>query len=688
MLKNIAHLSAVVALALLCVTRVSADEPPGTKYPQSSINLIIETSAAPPGSWWCGPAAMQAAIRWNTGTRYEQRDIWNFMRDHTCGDLGGRDAALPGTVGDGESDIRKMNISKDFGVDPHAEAWGMKHYTGNTYHYRIYNSLYDATRWLLWAVEHYNQPVITIVGAGNHNVDVVGHKSQRSALDVNGPGAIYRMYYYDSLNPTTDPLSKDYQWGQWNWDDYFKAYSGNNGWDPEPTTGWYITPPEHWWTHWVTVQRDDESSYTPDWATTMVNGQVGFIFHRTLTYLPKVRSNSGGWNSRIVIRNNAASAANVSITFYYGSGSPAGALAATAISAGAVLEVDVSSVVGAYSGSAVVAAGGDVSVVVKDQNTDGRSYAYNGVSASAGDPALRTGRTIYTPLALARYGSWHTKISVLNTGAASANISITYYNQNGSVNRTVQKSALAPNASEIYDANTDFGSQFTGSAQVSSNQNIAVVVNETNGSMNGVYNGVSGGARTVRVPLVLRGWNGWQTSLQVQNLEASSTTATIRYYDSNGANPQTVAHAIESRGFWNAPLTLTQWSGVAVVSSSNTNVAVEVDEYNPVGYLQSYTGLGWATATAYLPQVTNSNNWVTGVQIQNAGSAVSQVRVTVNGVYKWQGDINPNGWYNWSATAEGSAVVQSLNGKPLVVMVDIYNTAGNDRLMSYTGDNR
>ena len=97
---------------------------------------IVPTFFQQQSSNWCGPTVLQSAIQYvdhhNDGnplgvspTIIPQQMLWNFMKYINCGNLGGNDPQLIGTVGDGSSDIRKLNIAKDFGADPHALVWTM-----------------------------------------------------------------------------------------------------------------------------------------------------------------------------------------------------------------------------------------------------------------------------------------------------------------------------------------------------------------------------------------------------------------------------------------------------------------------------------------------------------------------------------------------------------------------------------
>lgn len=56
--------------------------------------------------------------------------------------------------------------------------------------------------------------------------------------------------------------------------------------DPDPSTGWYVPPPDHWRNHWVTIERDDWSE-NPDWGMSL----SGPIQHNPISvYLPFVNN--------------------------------------------------------------------------------------------------------------------------------------------------------------------------------------------------------------------------------------------------------------------------------------------------------------------------------------------------------------------------------------------------------------
>ncbi len=247
----------------------------------------------------CGPDCLQSAIQWVNQYPFKtpvstivpiisKATLWAYMRDNTCSDIGGGvDVALPGTVGDGPDQVRKMNIAYDYGVDPHAMAWTMAKNapTGYYYHYWIYdaNNVYLSTTFLLWTLEKYHEPVIVAAENGYHWILVTGYESDNLAYpSTPGPGTIYQI-------KIADPLTGFIEYRPWNeWISYwFTSYNNVN--DPDPATGWYVPPPDLWQNHLVTIERDDYSYKSPDWGWT-TNGPVPS--HLTIhTYIPTVMNN-------------------------------------------------------------------------------------------------------------------------------------------------------------------------------------------------------------------------------------------------------------------------------------------------------------------------------------------------------------------------------------------------------------
>lgn len=235
---------------------------------------------------WCGVAALQAKIDWDWRDHYNQSNhfytqewLWDYAKNWKCSDIvckgvQGRDAFLTGRpVGNGWYEVRKLNIAYDFGLDPHAMAWMLWAIGPDYYHYWRYDDVHTATYGVLWTLETYHEPEPVAVLHGAHWVSVIGYQADRSVIDPAG-SSISQVRYADPLRDPNDAYRwREYNTGDQKWIDYFASYTATE--DPDPSTGWYVPPPDHWRNHWVTVERDWFTTYSPDWGMEMVIGPGG-----------------------------------------------------------------------------------------------------------------------------------------------------------------------------------------------------------------------------------------------------------------------------------------------------------------------------------------------------------------------------------------------------------------------------
>ncbi|HVN52925.1 MAG TPA: hypothetical protein VMT46_01250 [Anaerolineaceae bacterium] len=199
------------------------------------------------------------------------------MKVVSCDDLGGNDPILSGTVGDGTSDIRKMNIAYDFGVDPHGMAWTMwweQQNFNRNYHYWIYPDADRGTLTFLVTLRFYHEPILVAVKHGSHWVLVTGYDADIDS--PYSPSQLHHIKYYDPLDG--QPYTQTYSDWKNSW---FTIYTDSR--DPDPSVGPYVPPPDHWVNHFVTIERDGYQ-LNPDWGIS-TNGPIP----RYPVYLPVVQ---------------------------------------------------------------------------------------------------------------------------------------------------------------------------------------------------------------------------------------------------------------------------------------------------------------------------------------------------------------------------------------------------------------
>jgi hypothetical protein len=210
------------------------------------------------------------------------------------------------------------------------------------------------------------------------------------------------------------------------------------------------------------------------------------------------------------------------------------------------------------------------------------------------------------------------------SNSAVASISITYYNQDGTVNATVTDTIPALSNKTYYPTNS-----MNGSAVISSDQPLAAIVNVlgNSGVVGTAYGGSSQGSTTAYVPILMKNNYGFNTWFNVQNAGSSATTVTANYSDGTTASQSINPGA--SKTFDQATETHTPKTFAATLTSTGSQpIVVTVVEENSTT-LSSYSGFASGSTNPVMP-IINANNYgvVTGVSIQNAGSVATNVTVS------------------------------------------------------------
>jgi hypothetical protein len=328
------------------------------------------------------------------------------------------------------------------------------------------------------------------------------------------------------------------------------------------------------------------------------------------------------------------------------------------------------------------------------------------IGASSGSAALQT---------------YNSGFQVQNLESAQAAITITFFDRNGTqalqVNDTV-----AANTSNTYfplenlggDPNNDVPAGFDGSVVISSDKKVAAITNVlgSDGSdplaFGASYSGFTGGSPSASLPLLMKGNFGFNTWFSVQNVGSADTNVTVTYDDGVVAGPTLVKPGAAAKFEQVNETHAAGWVGSATVSSSAGDIAISSLEVGPTT-LFAYNGFGAGATNPVMPLVQeNSFGYVTGVQVQNLGSAASDVTIAYTPgpgqpgsaceetrtvqpgksasfalyVFTTFADINPSSLKSENCTAGqtfvGSAKVTGNTGAvPLVAIVNQLNSGAN-----------
>jgi hypothetical protein len=261
---------------------------------------------------------------------------------------------------------------------------------------------------------------------------------------------------------------------------------------------------------------------------------------------------------------------------------------------------------------------------------------------------------LVTVVSAQEIGQASTSIQVQNLSTeAEANVVIVYYNQDGTV-RHSEGLTIPPGGSANRDTRADYSdaeipSGWRGSVVLYSDQPIVAISNQYTGIWQAPY-GSSGsyseGASTVRLPLIMCNWYGWNTNFHVQNAGTSATTVGVEYVpalagvtysntvDVGPGASQSVNQGAMCGTIGSMVGGQIRFNGSVVLSSSEPIVAV-VNEENVAQQMKyTYDGFVGAGDTVHAPLVLSRHyDNYTSLQIQN-----SSLSMTANVTITYQAD--------------------------------------------------
>jgi len=313
-----------------------------------------------------------------------------------------------------------------------------------------------------------------------------------------------------------------------------------------------------------------------------------------------------------------------------------------------------------------------------------QAAAHSAVQAPAPRTAL--------PVVMRNRTGWTTLISLENTGDADATGTLRFLNETGAQVATYPF-ALTTVGSLRLDPRTisDLPDEYVGSVDVQSTQPIAASVTEIREGADALaYSGASSGSERVYLPLLFKAFNGWDSTLAVQNLDDAPVPVTVTYTRTNlPGGPWTETATVPAR----AAITLAQTAtpglppdfvgSVVVTGPAGASLSAVVNAFNSAGSGSSYESVPVGSTQLNAPLLfKEAGGWNTGLQVQNVGSIVAQVTVTYtasNGPGQWREQtlVQPGAAVTFYQPANaqlpsgfvGSAVVTS-NGHPLVGIVN------------------
>jgi len=232
-------------------------------------------------------------------------------------------------------------------------------------------------------------------------------------------------------------------------------------------------------------------------------------------------------------------------------------------------------------------------------------------------------------------------IQVVNIDTSSATLSAVYYAEDGTPYTLADQTLAGQGDSYTYYAEPASASTFSGAAIVSSDKNIAAIVN-TAFSSNGAgaaYDGFSAGATNVLLPLVTKNFAGGTTMFGVQNTDtANDITVNVTYTPQDGTKyAGTKTYDVKAGASVIIDLAsdadLVEWIGSASIAPADgsTPVVASAMIYT-ANYVYAYSGFTSTGTEWYAPLIRSEFAGLsTGVQVVNATATATAVTIEYTG---------------------------------------------------------
>ena len=344
-------------------------------------------------------------------------------------------------------------------------------------------------------------------------------------------------------------------------------------------------------------------------------------FSADVVYLPEVR-NTGGWSSSIVIRNDSTSSAQVGINYYNTSGGWVSDQTTTIAGNGSKTRTPPSG----FSGSAVVVASQDVSVVVvNDSGSD--AYAYIGIPSAPSVSGIGAGTEIFVPSYFRNFYGWSSTLYVQNTGGAATTVHAYFYDSSGNQILDWPSTVYAGGRVTFFLT----GGSAINLVRVTASQPLAAAVSHYHANMSTAYACPSSGGSTGYVTSLMKNFYGWDSSYVAQETTGNSVTAPVSYYPPDGSGPTLNLNGRGQQTVWmggESQLPYT-WIGSAraSVTGGSGQMALAVHQASATG-AQAYHGSKAGARDLSIPFLRQGvGGWNSSLTVQNVWTSNAQVSV-------------------------------------------------------------
>lgn len=231
-------------------------------------------------------------------------------------------------------------------------------------------------------------------------------------------------------------------------------------------------------------------------------------------------------------------------------------------------------------------------------------------------------------------------LAIQNAGNATANISIIYYGNDGTLTASDADCPTLQVRAECLPSNL-FASGSLGQGSVVSSQPLNVIVSEATPYGGAAYAVSSGSSNNLVAPFAINNYYGFNTLYSIFNVGAAATTVTVSYYNQDGTPVSNATQTVNIAGHGstivnqaatNSGLPASFYGTALISAPAGSQLAAQVLESNVGTHFTAIANaqpLSNAQTTLYAPAIFNDAfGFSTGSNIVNPSNSSVTVNVT------------------------------------------------------------
>lgn len=313
-------------------------------------------------------------------------------------------------------------------------------------------------------------------------------------------------------------------------------------------------------------------------AYTAVNGVKD---SGTTISAPLALNQAYGFSTALVIQNGGTADTQANITYYNADGSTATTqtISIPQNQAVTINQQRVSGLSAGFSGWASIKSSTSQPLAGVVIETNPSINFFSTVSCVG-----TSGKKLYIPVVFQNaFGNFNTGMTLANPSSTLANVTITYYKNDGTQTATSAATSnltIAPFATASFfhgDSNAfaSLGKGFVGSAVVSSDQPLISAVNQGGSvgsqSLTGTFGTILGGNNSIALPTIMnQAYGSFSSGVQILNTSSVATNYTVKFYNSDGSAAYSTS--------------LTGLNGTAIPAGGVVNLYQGGDTHLPTGF--------------------------------------------------------------------------------------------------------